>query len=103
MEAERGDYSALAGALVASGLITDPWVDGQPRFRPRPLTLAAAEADALATAAERMTAACHEAVQLALAEPQLLDDCFALTPVQKLLWQSSAPLWHGIARADVFL
>jgi hypothetical protein len=37
------------------------------------------------------------------ADPALLDDFFALTPVQKLLWASSAPLWHGIARADLFL
>jgi hypothetical protein len=96
-------YGALAQALVQTGVITDPWVDGQARFSTRPLPLPAAQARALASAAERVAAAVHEAAQLILAEPALLDDFFALTPVQKLLWESSAPLWHGIARADVFL
>jgi len=26
-----------------------------------------------------------------------------LTPTQQLMWASSAPAWHGIARADVFM
>jgi hypothetical protein len=97
------DYAQLAQTLVASGLITDPWIDGQPRFASRPLPLLAAEAAALAGAAEAVAAALHEALALTVADPALLDDFFVLTPVQKLLWQSSAPLWHGLLRADVFL
>jgi hypothetical protein len=96
-------YAELAQTLMASGLITDPWVDGQPRFLTCPVRLPAAEASALAGAAEAVAAATHEALALTVADPDLLDDFFALTPVQKLLWQSSAPLWHGLLRADVFL
>jgi hypothetical protein len=96
-------YGELARALVQTGVISDPWVDGQPRFSPQPLLLPAAQARALAAAAERVAAAYQEAAQIALAEPAVLDDFFALTPVQRLLWESSAPLWHGVARADVFL
>ena len=49
-----------------------------------------------------MAAAHHELVCLVLREPALLDDFFGLTPAQKLMFLSSAPLWHGLARADVF-
>jgi glutathionylspermidine synthase len=96
-------YVALAQRLVATGLVTDPWVDGHPRFATTPLRLSAADADAIAGAAEAMAGAFDEVAQAVLRDPRLLDDFFALTPVQKLLWQSSAPLWHGFARADVFL
>ncbi len=102
-EAGLADYGALAQALVRTGLVTDPWVDGRPRFSPQPLRLPAAQARDLAVAAEAVAAVCQEAVGLILARPELLDDFFALTPVQKLLWHSSAPLWHGLARADLFL
>ena len=97
------DYDRLAEALLATGLVTDPWVDGQPRFASQPLALPAAQLRVLYRAAERLAAATHEAAMQVAADPALLDDFFALTPVQKLLWASSAPLWHGIARADLFL
>ena len=35
-------------------------------------------------------------------DDELLDAFFGLSPVQKLMWNASRPLWHGIARADVF-
>ena len=98
-----GDFQHLADALLATGLVTDPWVDGQPRFASRPLALPAREVRRLYRAAERVAAAFHEAALQVAADPALLDDFFALTPVQKLMWASSAPLWHGIARADLFL
>jgi hypothetical protein len=94
---------ALAAALVSSGLVSDPFAGGRLRFATRPLKLPAAEAEAVAAAAEAIAAAFHEAAVIAAAEPALLEDFFALTPVQRLMWQASAPLWHGIARADVFL
>jgi hypothetical protein len=101
---EPGDgYAALAQSLLASGLVTDPWVDGQPRFATAPLRLPAAQAELVAGAAEAIAGAFDEVAQAVHRDPALLDDFFALTPVQKLLWQSSAPLWHGFARADVFL
>ena len=96
-------YDTLARSLVAGGLLTDPWVDQQPRFATRPLRLPAGVVAALFDAAERVAAAYHEAMLHVLARPELLDEHFALTPVQQLLWHSSAPLWHGIARADLFL
>jgi hypothetical protein len=102
-EPAAGGYDRLAAALVETGLITDPWVDGQARFSAQPLRLPAVQAQALAAAAEAVAAAVHEGALMVLARPELLDACLALTPVQKLLWQSSAPLWHGLARADVFL
>jgi glutathionylspermidine synthase len=101
--AHADPYAALAQRLLATGLVTDPWVDGQPRFATAPLRLSVAEADLIAGAAEAMAGAFDEVAQAVLRQPALLDDFFALTPVQKLLWQSSAPLWHGFARADVFL
>jgi hypothetical protein len=95
-------YAAFARSLTDSGLCTDPWVDGSPRFRSAPLVLSTAEVTALACAAEALAAAYHEAALLLAEEPRWLDDFLGLTPVQKLLWESSAPFWHGLARADVF-
>ena len=101
--ADDGDYVALAQRLVATGLVTDPWVDGQPRFATAPLRLSAGDADVIAGVAEAIAGAFDEVARAVLRQPALLDDFFALTPVQKRLWHSSAPLWHGFARADVFL
>jgi glutathionylspermidine synthase len=95
-------YEALADALVAGGIVTDPWVDGEPRFAIEPLVLALDEACELAAAGRAVCALYDEAVQLCLDEPALLDDFFGLSPVQKLMFLASQPLWHGIARADVF-
>jgi hypothetical protein len=95
-------YAAFAQALTAGGVCTDPWVDGTPRFRSAPFTVGAREAGLLAGAAEAVAGAYHEAALLVLDEPRWLDEFFLLSPVQKLLWQASAPFWHGIARADVF-
>jgi hypothetical protein len=96
-------YAAFARRLTASGLVTDPWIDGRPRFQPAPLPLARADHAAMAGAAEAVAAVLDELGRIVAGAPALLDDFFALTPVQKLMWQVSAPLWHGIARADVFL
>jgi hypothetical protein len=97
------DYAPFAAALAETGLVSDPWVDGAPRFGRQPLRLPATEHAALAAAAEAVGAVYHELCLLVRADPALLDGFFALTPVQRLLWEASAPLWHGIARADVFL
>ena len=96
------DYARLGARLVATGILSDPWMDGRPRFDPRPLVLEADEARALAVAAEAIAGA-HEALcRLVAAEPVHLERFFGLSPVQRLLWECSAPLWHGLARADVF-
>jgi glutathionylspermidine synthase len=100
---DGGDgYAAYARALVGTGLVTDPWVDGAPRFRQHPLVLPATEHERLIAAAKGVTRALHAVVMRVHEDPKLLDTFFALTPVQQLLWHASAPLWHGVARADVF-
>ena len=95
-------YEAFAERVVGSGLLSDPWLDGRPRFRAEPVWLDEGERAALYLAAERVTAAYDEACRLCDREPGLLDTFLAMTPYQKLLWETSRPLWHGIARADVF-
>jgi len=97
------EYAAFAHRLTRFGLVTDPWFDGRPRFQAEPLRVARAEWDVMARAAESVAAVLDELAGIVRAQPALLDEFFALTPVQKLMWQASAPLWHGIARADVFL
>jgi hypothetical protein len=97
------DYARFARELTASGLVTDPWVDGDPRFQAAPLPLARADRDAMERATEAVAGVLDEMGRIVGAEPALLDTFFALTPVQKAMWHASAPLWHGIARADVFL
>src|SRR5437016_4053174 len=97
------DYAAFAARLTASGVISDPWFEGQPRFQQFPLVLRAAEQAALYRTAEEMAAAWNELCLLCAAEPGLVSGFLGLTAMQQALWQASAPLWHGIARADVFL
>lgn len=95
-------YDAFARRIVASGVITDPWIDGQPRFRKDPVVVSPAEQRALYRAAEEVAAVYEELCQIAADSPAILDDFFRLTPCQKAMWLGSAPLWHGIARADAF-
>ena len=96
------EYLTFAEQLQRTGFVTDPWFDGRPRFDPKPFWLTAAEARAMAAAAARVAAATDEAVRLAAREPACLDEFFALTPSQKLMFAVAAPLWHAVARADVF-
>jgi glutathionylspermidine synthase len=95
-------YDALARKLRDSGLVTDPWVRGQPRFGEEPLVLPRDRAAALASTARRVAAVFDEVVQIASEEPDLLELFFGLTPVQRAMFQASGGAWHGIARADVF-
>lgn len=95
-------YDALAARLLQTGVIHDPWLDGQERFRAEPLLVSPAERDALYAAAEAVARAYDELCRIVAAQPLLLDTFFALTPVQKLMWEAAQPRWHGIARADVF-
>jgi glutathionylspermidine synthase len=96
-------YDGFAAEIVASGLITDPWASGAPRFREAPVLVTAAEQRAMYRAAEEVAAVYDELCRLVADEPSLLDDFFGLTPFQKAMWLSSEPLWHGIARADLFI
>ena len=96
-------YDRFAARLTAGGVLTDPWLDGSPRFRVDPVVLPAARWRALARAGEELAALYDELCAIVADEPSLLEDFFVLTPVQRALWLTSQPLWHGIARADVFV
>jgi hypothetical protein len=97
------DYRAFAARLTAGGLVGDPWVDGQPRFDPRSLSLSAAVYAQLRACGEAVTAVHHELAAIVAAEPALLAGFFGLTDAQRFMWGLSAPAWHGVARADLFL
>lgn len=97
------DYDAFARRIVASGVLSDPWIDGQPRFRAEPVVLDAKLARDLRHAAEEVAAVYNEMCLIVADEPRLLDDFFMMTPFQKAMWTASQPHWHGIARADVFI
>jgi glutathionylspermidine synthase len=101
----RGDgdaYDAFAQRVIQDGVILDPWMDGQPRLSPEPLLLEPAEHRALLKVGEDVGELYDEACRLVDEDDELLDGFFGLTPVQKVMWNASRPLWHGIARADVF-
>ncbi|HVJ92531.1 MAG TPA: glutathionylspermidine synthase family protein [Labilithrix sp.] len=96
-------YDAFARRIVASGILSDPWLDGVPRFRAEPVVLSEKLARAMYRAAEDVAAVYNEMCLIVADEPRLLDDFFMLTPFQKAMWTTSQPRWHGIARADIFV
>ena len=96
-------YPTFAARLKATGLLSDPWLDGKPRFRRQPLVLSTSDLADLYQAAEGVLAVLHELAVLCTAEPQLVQHWFGLTRAQQSMWAASAPAWHGIARADVFV
>ena len=97
-----GDYARWVEELVRGGILTDPWFEGEPRFDTEPVVLGAAEHGRLLEVAEALAAAWDEGCRLCAGHPEWLDEFFGLTPFQKLMWASSAPLWHGFARIDLF-
>jgi glutathionylspermidine synthase len=96
------NYNQFAEQLVQGGVLLDPWYEGQPRFQADPVIVAKDTAAALGAAAEEVAGVYNELCQICARQPELIDDYFALTPFQKLMWASSSPAWHGIARADFF-
>ena len=100
--ATAGGYRSFAARLVEGDLISDPWLDGRPRFADRPLVLPWAHHQALVQAAERVGAVYDQVVRLCASDEALCRRYFDFTPWQRRMWLRSAPLWHGIARADVF-
>ena len=67
-------YDSFAKAVTEDGTITDPWIDGAPRFREEPLVLAREEWRALATAAEEIAGVYDEMCRVVSDEPPLLDE-----------------------------
>lgn len=103
MTEPASSYDAFAARVVASGILTDPWIDGAPRFREAPLVLTARAQRDLYRAAEDVASVYDELATIVAKEPRWLDEFFGLTPWQKAMWLASSPFWHGIARADVFV
>ncbi|HVU51862.1 MAG TPA: glutathionylspermidine synthase family protein [Polyangia bacterium] len=96
-------YDDFAAALVAEGIVKDPWVDGEPRFRMTPVLLDRPTQASLYAAAEAVAAVHAAGAELCAREPALVARHFDLPPSYERMWRASAPAWHGIARADVFL
>jgi len=97
------EYDAFARRITASGIVTDPWLGGVPRFREEPLVLSSAAARAMYRVAESVAEVYDELCLLVADEPALLDGFFGLSAYQKAMWLASQPLWHVLARADVFV
>jgi glutathionylspermidine synthase len=96
-------YTDFARQLQATGILSDAWIDGVPRFRLQGMVLSSGQARALRLAAERIGAVYQELIDLVWEQPQWLDTYFRLTPYQKLMWFAAQGRWHGMARADLFL
>ncbi|MCU0424445.1 MAG: glutathionylspermidine synthase family protein [Candidatus Kapabacteria bacterium] len=96
------DYNAFAEALQATCRISDPWIEGKPRFRLEPVLIEQRTYNRFTEAAERIGALYDEFCAIILQDPTLLD-FFDLTPYERLFWLSSGGAWHGIARLDLFL
>ena len=100
---ETADYARFAERVRDAGLISDPWLDGQPRFATTATALTERDWRAVVEVAESMAEVHNELVRLVAQDRDLCDRYFKLGPVGLALWDCSAPRWHGIARADVFL
>lgn len=96
------DYASFGERLLATGVLTDPFYDGAPRFRPEPVRLTNERHRAVCIAAAGIARVHDELARIVAAAPDLATSWFGLTPWQLGMWRCSAPEWHGIARADVF-
>jgi glutathionylspermidine synthase len=97
------DYGEFARMLYATGVLSDPWLNGRERFRLQGVILRDELAHILRVAAERIGLIYHELSGIVLQHPDLLDQFFQLTPWQKAMWLAAEGRWHGIARVDLFI
>ena len=102
-QARYADYATFARAVYETGVLSDPWFDGRERFRMRGAVLSARQARALAEAAECVAYVHQELIEILLEEPALLHEFYHLTPCQQAMWEAAGGLWHGMARADLFV
>ncbi len=102
-QAGYADYAAFARAVYETGVLSDPWFDGRERFGMRGVVLAPRLARELAEAAERVAYVHQELVDILFEHPPLLADFYHLTECQQAMWESAGGLWHGMARADLFV
>ncbi len=96
-------FDDFAKRIVDLRLINDPWFDGAPRFAQAPAILTPADERALLDAGEDLAAVFDEAVALLIDDDDQRRAFLSLTPTQELMLQASGGLWHGVARADVFV
>ena len=101
--ATSADYAAFARAIYETGVLSDPWLDGCERFGMDGIILSPKRAQALAEAAERVAYVHQELVQILLEHPVLLAEFYHLTDCQQVMWEAAGGLWHGMARADLFI
>lgn len=97
------DYAAFARAIYETGVLSDPWLDGCKRFEMEGVVLAPSTAERLNQAAERVAYLHQELVQILMKNPALQTDFYHLTPYQQVMWEAAGGLWHGMARADLFI
>ena len=97
------DYASFARAVYETGVISDPWFDGRERFGLRGVVLGKEQARQLMEAAERVTYLHQELVEILLENTALVAEFYRLTPWQQLMWETAGGLWHGMARADLFV
>ncbi|MFZ4793603.1 MAG: glutathionylspermidine synthase family protein [Blastocatellia bacterium] len=103
MITDEMEYERFSRQLYETGILADPWIDGERRFSLRPLLIGADRHGQLAGAAESIGAVMDELARLVVRKPELLDDFYGLTEWQKAMWSMSEGRWHGIARVDLFL
>ena len=96
-------YAHFADRIVDKGLINDPWFDDAPRFGSTPVVLDTDEHRALCDAGEALAAVIDEAVKLLLDDDVQRAQFLPLLPTATALLTASGGMWHGIARADVFV
>ncbi len=97
------DYADFARAVYATGVLSDPWLWGEPRFHLQGVVIPPELAARLAEAAEAVTYLHQALVEILLDAPDFLTSFYQLTPFQRMMWHASGGLWHGMARADLFL
>ena len=96
-------YNDFARQLVATNIISDPWLNGVERFQLSPVVLDSVMFDRLYLAAKAIGLMHDELARIVWNEPELLDNYFHLTPFQRGMWLASGGRWHGIARIDCFV
>lgn len=96
-------YARFAQRLYETNTISDPWIEGNERFRLEPIVLDHHLHQRFIVATERIGGLLDELARIVWDMPELLDGFFNLTPYQKGMWISSGGRWHGIARMDLFV
>jgi glutathionylspermidine synthase len=96
-------YAAFAQELYDTNIISDPWLEGQERFRLEPVVLPGSLYERICAASEGIARAYDELARIIWERPALVDSYFSLTPYQKLMWFAAEGRWHGIARLDIFV